>query len=136
MISHPTCLLGQFFLHLLFSEPIGGSIPKFSGVTHLTGLLGQSNTPLTLTCPAQGSPVPGYRCVVFKIHFMNYTFPQLKGCPAHISSKYLRTFFSPRTNWGLCTQGDSALQALSDDLQVPGVLVPLLPRPGIPLATV
>ena len=50
---------------LFFSEPIGGTIPKFSGMAHLTGLMGQFHKPLTLPCPAQGSPTPTFRCVTF-----------------------------------------------------------------------
>ena len=45
------------------SEPVGGSAPKFSGNSHLSGLIGKKNHFQTLSCPAQGSPVPTFRLV-------------------------------------------------------------------------
>ena len=43
-------------------------------------------------------------------------------------------FVMLRTNWGLRTKSDAVVQALTDDLPVSGVLVTLLPSPGIPQA--
>ena len=50
-------------LKFVFIEPVGGSAPKFSGVAHLTGLIGSKDQSVTLTCPAQGSPIPSFRSV-------------------------------------------------------------------------
>ena len=139
--SHSTISL--VFLFLLFLEPIGGSIPKFSGITHLTGLLGKSSQPLTITCPAQGSPVPSFRCVVLNIHYhslngfrLNF-FPNLKGFLSQLTFiLFVRfnIFCFLRTNWGLSTKSDSDVKALTDDLWISGVLVTLLSSPGIPHA--
>ena len=42
-------------------EPIGGSVPKFSMVTESFTLTKAAAHPFSLSCPAQGSPVPSYR---------------------------------------------------------------------------
>ena len=57
-----------------FIEPIGGSAPKFSGVSDLSRLLGKSSHSQTLSCPAQGSPVPTFRwlCSIIKYLFRAY----------------------------------------------------------------
>lgn len=43
-------------------EPIGGSAPKFSLETKITSLVRGTGKELALSCPAQGSPIPTYRC--------------------------------------------------------------------------
>ena len=48
-------------LSSFFSEPIGGSAPKFTIDSKLSLVERKLAEPLTLVCPAQGSPVPGYR---------------------------------------------------------------------------
>ena len=48
-------------LRFPFSEPIGGSAPKFTIDSKLSLVERKFSQPLTLVCPAQGSPVPGYR---------------------------------------------------------------------------
>ena len=90
---------------LFFSEPIGGTIPKFSGMAHLTGLMGQFHRPLTLPCPAQGSPTPTFRCVTFlrsnprviwfiwRVNSLNYHLPTITLTLRH--SIRLRTKFVP-----------------------------------------
>ena len=45
----------------MFSEPISGSAPKFTIDSKLSLVERKLAEPLTLVCPAQGSPVPGYR---------------------------------------------------------------------------
>ena len=45
----------------MFSEPISGSAPKFTINSKLSLVERKLAEPLTLVCPAQGSPVPGYR---------------------------------------------------------------------------
>ena len=42
-------------------EPVGGSTPKFSGKLTSSSLKEAANRPFSLSCPAQGSPVPSYR---------------------------------------------------------------------------
>ena len=44
-----------------FSEPIGGSAPKFTLDSKLSLVERKLAHPLTLVCPAQGSPIPSYR---------------------------------------------------------------------------
>ena len=47
-----------------FSEPIGGSKPKFSlGGTEAFVLTRTKSKPIALLCPAQGAPLPSYRSV-------------------------------------------------------------------------
>ena len=43
------------------AEPVGGSAPKFSTDLTTSGVKRSSNAPFSLSCPAQGSPVPAYR---------------------------------------------------------------------------
>ena len=45
----------------IVSEPIGGSIPKFSSETDGSKLLRSAMTSISLDCPAQAFPVPSYR---------------------------------------------------------------------------
>ena len=56
--------LGQpvFFSH---SEPIGGSLPKFSVNTDGLRVSNKKDTIMTLTCPAQGFPTPTFRLVAW-----------------------------------------------------------------------
>ncbi len=50
--------------HFPFSEPIGGSKPKFSlGGTEAFVLTRTKSKPIALLCPAQGAPLPSYRSV-------------------------------------------------------------------------
>ena len=51
-------------MHILLSEPVGGSSPKFSGESISSTVRKAANNPFSLSCPAQGSPVPSYRSVV------------------------------------------------------------------------
>ena len=48
-------------LSVCSAEPIGGSAPKFSLETKFSGLDRKLSDPFSLSCPAQGSPVPSYR---------------------------------------------------------------------------
>jgi len=65
------------------SEPVGGSAPKFPSETDLSRLTHKEGNPLRLTCPAQASPLPSFRCVL--------------GCPySLLSCCHLILFF--RTN--------------------------------------
>ena len=45
-------------------EPVGGSAPKFSALASSSTVAMPSKLPFSLSCPAQGSPVPAYRFVV------------------------------------------------------------------------
>ena len=57
----PTFRFVPFKFILFEIEPIGGSAPKFSGVSDLSRLIGKASHPQTLSCPAQGSPIPTFR---------------------------------------------------------------------------
>ena len=46
------------------SEPVGGSAPKFSALSKSSTLDMPQPLPFSLSCPAQGSPVPSYRLVL------------------------------------------------------------------------
>ena len=46
-----------------FAEPVGGSIPKFSGKLKSSTVEESFARPFSLSCPAQGSPVPSFRSV-------------------------------------------------------------------------
>ena len=48
-----------------FLEPIGGSAPKFSSVA-IEQILGTGSEPISLTCPAQGSPSPAFRYLLMR----------------------------------------------------------------------
>ena len=58
-LSHHIGQLMQGFL----LEPVGGSAPKFSGELKGGTMEKASYQPTSLSCPAQGSPVPSYRSV-------------------------------------------------------------------------
>jgi hypothetical protein len=51
------------FVTIFTKHEIGGSAPKFSGELTIKGLTKASTHSFSLTCPAQGSPVPAYRSV-------------------------------------------------------------------------
>ena len=46
-----------------FSEPVGGSSPKFSEKSKSSSLFEILAEPFSLSCPAQGSPVPSFRSI-------------------------------------------------------------------------
>ena len=50
-------------LQCQITEPVGGSMPKFSSNLKTSGIELPSALPFSLSCPAQGSPVPSYRSV-------------------------------------------------------------------------
>ena len=56
------CIQVIYFLPPDFLEPVGGSSPKFSGSSILSSFLVMEFQPQTLSCPAQGSPIPAFRC--------------------------------------------------------------------------
>ena len=49
----------------LYSEPVGGSAPKFPSETDLTRTTHPVEAKLRLKCPAQGAPVPLFRFGMF-----------------------------------------------------------------------
>ena len=53
----------SLLLNSSFLEPIGGSAPKFSAESTISNLVRKVTTDLTLSCPAQGSPIPSFRFV-------------------------------------------------------------------------
>ena len=55
--------------HVKLLEPVGGSPPKFTLETKTLTMERVSEDPLSLSCPAQGSPVPAYRLVAFSSSF-------------------------------------------------------------------
>ena len=60
LLSLPT---GQSYSDSLL-EPVGGSAPKFPAESSISNLARVSASSLSLTCPAQGAPVPTYRHVI------------------------------------------------------------------------
>ena len=60
------------------SEPVGGSLPKFSGEFDGFTMKKAATEPFSLSCPAQGSPVPSYRLVVAVVLFQNLLAGQLQ----------------------------------------------------------
>ena len=60
LLSLPT---GQSYSDSLL-EPVGGSAPKFPAESSISNLARVSASSLSLTCPAQGAPVPAYRRVI------------------------------------------------------------------------
>ena len=48
-------------MDLILSEPIGGSSPKISVAAKVLGRDVKKSLDLSLSCPAQGFPVPGFR---------------------------------------------------------------------------
>ena len=65
--GHPSQSLGkaQDWMLIVFLfwivEPIGSTKPKFSSILDSSSFKMVSGNALALTCPAQGSPVPGFR---------------------------------------------------------------------------
>ena len=50
---------------IIFLEPIGGAVPKFAHESKGSILLKELNQAISLSCPAQGFPVPSFRFVKF-----------------------------------------------------------------------
>ena len=48
---------------LILAEPVGGSTPKFSGKLKSSTVEESFAQPFSLSCPAQGSPVPSFGSV-------------------------------------------------------------------------
>jgi hypothetical protein len=49
-------------------EPVGSSIPKFSSISNTLGNFDiEEKTDFNLNCPAQGSPAPSYRFVIYML---------------------------------------------------------------------
>ena len=72
-----------------FSEPIGGSAPKFTLDSKLSLVERKFAQPLTLVCPAQGSPVPGYRSLHLTSTNSNSFSPKCPGWPILIQTMIL-----------------------------------------------
>ena len=58
--------LGRFFCEIMsildiIIEPVGSSKPKFSSNLDLSAFKKSQGQGVALTCPAQGSPSPGFR---------------------------------------------------------------------------
>ena len=54
---------------LTLAEPVGGSTPKFSGKLKSSTVEESFAQPFSLSCPAQGSPVPSFRSVLLQPQF-------------------------------------------------------------------
>ena len=48
----------------MFTEPVGGSPPKFPDNSKISSVDSYSGRYSTLLCPAQGSPVPAFRSIL------------------------------------------------------------------------
>ena len=59
----PSPSLQASFIKTTFLEPVGGSAPKFPALTSTLTPSMPSALPFSLSCPAQGAPVPAYRPV-------------------------------------------------------------------------
>ena len=68
----------------IITEPIGGSAPKFSMDSEGFIRTKPASQPFSLSCPAQGSPVPSYRLISFFL--LIYWTWQLNGCPTVLGS--------------------------------------------------
>ena len=55
---------------MVFIEPIGGSKPKFSTDSGSSSYLRGTEESLSLSCPAQGSPVPVFRLVKYAFFYV------------------------------------------------------------------
>ena len=69
----------------LIAEPIGGSAPKFSGELTIKGLVKALRLPFSLSCPAQGSPIPSYRFVSLLFFLQSQLEAQLQSF--HLTKK-------------------------------------------------
>ena len=49
-----------------YLEPIGSSAPKFPSSRVTSGFVELSHKPISLSCPAQGFPVPSIRYVILR----------------------------------------------------------------------
>ena len=58
---------------LKFLEPIGSSIPKLVGDTKINLVTKRSSDVISLACPAQGMPIPSFRCVSLNLQFNDLT---------------------------------------------------------------
>ena len=61
--------VGNFVLFQL-PEPIGGAKPKFSSATDGLIVRYALRQSIALTCPAQGFPLPGFRLVYSRNHYL------------------------------------------------------------------
>ena len=63
-VSHPSIQVGVIWfgkIGEIVSEPISGSLPKFSSEAKLSLFVRKEKTSMSLLCPAQGFPVPAFR---------------------------------------------------------------------------
>lgn len=51
----------KFTRYIFLLDQVGSSMPKFSGRTDLNRIQEDQMSSFSLTCPAQGSPVPNFR---------------------------------------------------------------------------
>ena len=68
-VSSPIIQVSPFLNGPTLSEPVGGSTPKFSGKLKSSTVEESFAQPFSLSCPAQGSPVPSFRSVLPLLQF-------------------------------------------------------------------
>ena len=59
--ARPSLHIGEFKFKVSFTEPVGGSSPKFTLKSTVSALEALSGNPFELSCPAQGAPIPSFR---------------------------------------------------------------------------
>ena len=82
--------IGEIRLMILSLEPVGGSAPKFSQLYSLSALAKASAQPFSLSCPAQGSPIPSYRLVKSIILLQNQLEDQLQNSQENLKAQLLK----------------------------------------------
>ena len=72
------CFLNKYPLIMCNTESIGRAKPKFSMVAKGLRIVHRSKNSITLSCPAQGFPLPAFRLELsFFIEFLNF-FPDFR----------------------------------------------------------
>ena len=65
-------------------EPIGSAKPKFSSILKSSSIEMTAESPLALTCPAQGSPLPAFRYFNYNLVFLHFVCRTHWQCQAKV----------------------------------------------------
>ncbi|KAL2740305.1 Down syndrome cell adhesion molecule-like protein Dscam2 [Vespula squamosa] len=63
------------FLQCLSVEPVGSKAPALTGNLKGGWMENKAGSSIVLTCPAQGYPVPSFRCIISLFPFSSHGFP-------------------------------------------------------------
>ena len=84
---------------------MGGSAPKFSGELKISTPEKASDEPLSLSCPAQGSPVPSFRSTMNDSNFAEPVGGSIPKFSGKLKSSIVEEYFARPFNLSCPAQG-------------------------------